>query len=320
MILLAFLVSWALTGVITKHVRSARLMGVDVHKPDRPRIPKIGGLAFTASYSAAMLLNWLMGGGVVELVLVVSPLIAAAIGFLEDVRELNPVVKPLLLLLPGIPVLLLSAYNPYPVIPLVGGIRITLLYPLLVLAAYTVVANAVNSVDVLNGSLVLSTLPVLLLLAAVSWLMGGETPALASLALGASLLGFLRYNWYPARVFSGNVGSNLVAAVITTVAITARIEVITLVALLPHILNEFFIIVSMGGLKSGKAFAARPIRVVRGMIVSSPRLGDPITLVRLITLQNPMGEASVSKRMALLSTYSSILALITYLLGGVRLR
>ncbi len=291
-----------------------------MHKPDRPRLPKIGGLAFTTSYSAVMILSWLMGGGVSGLVLLVSPLISAVIGLIEDVRELNPVVKPLLLLLPGIPVLLFSVYNPYPVIPLVGGIRITLLYPLLVLAAYTIVANAVNSVDVLNGSLVLSTFPVLLLLAAVSWLRGSETSALASLALAAALLGFLRYNWYPAQVFSGNVGSNLVAAVITTVAITARIEVVTLVALLPHILNEFFIIVSMGGLKSGKAFAARPIRVVRGMIVSSPRLGDPITLVRLITLQNPMGEASVSKRMALLSTYSSVLALITYLIGGVRFR
>ncbi|GBC70275.1 putative undecaprenyl-phosphate N-acetylglucosaminyl 1-phosphate transferase [Candidatus Calditenuaceae archaeon HR02] len=320
LVLLSFAASWMLTWVIVKYVRSARLIGVDVHKPDRPRLPKIGGLAFTASYSTVMLLHWLLGGGIVGLVLVVSPLVAAAIGLLEDVRELNPWVKPLLLLLPGIPVLLFSAYIPYPIIPLVGSIRITLLYPLLVLAAYTVVANAVNSVDVLNGSLVLSTLPVLILLAAISWLVGWETPALASLALGASLLGFLRYNWYPARVFSGNIGSNLVAAVITTVAITARLEVVTLVALLPHILNEFFIIVSMGGLKSGKAFAARPIRVVKGMIVSSPRLGDPITLVRLITLQNPMGEAAVSKRIALLSAYSSILALMTYLIGGVRLR
>ncbi|MEM1533627.1 MAG: hypothetical protein QW059_00995 [Nitrososphaerota archaeon] len=317
--LLSFLSSFLLSRAIARNIRSPMLMGVDVHKPNRPHVPKIGGLAFTLGYSAAMILNWFMGGGVAGLVLIVSPIIAAAIGLLEDVKELNPYVKPLLLLLPGIPILILSAYSPYPIIPLLGNIRITIIYPVLMLAAYTVVANAVNSVDVLNGSLALSTLPVLILLAAVSWIEGGLSQALACIVLSASLLGFLRYNWYPARVFSGNIGSNLIAAVITTVAITARIEVVTLVALLPQILNEFFIIVSMGGLKSGKSLAARPIRVVGGMIVSSSKLSDPITLVRLITSQRPMGEADVSKRMALLGVYSSILALITYLIMRVKL-
>ncbi|MCS7145238.1 MAG: hypothetical protein RMJ28_00390 [Nitrososphaerota archaeon] len=317
--LLSFLLSLLLSRIIAEKIRSPRFMGLDVHKPDRPSIPKVGGIAFTAGYSLAMLVHWMLVGGTTELVLLVSPLAAAAIGFLEDLRELNPILKPLLLLLPGVPIILLSAYNPYPFIPLIGGIRITLIYPLLVLAAYTVVANAVNSVDVLNGSLALSVLPVLLLLAGISWLEGALSPMLACLILSAALLGFLRYNWYPAKIFSGNVGSNLVAAVITTVAITARVEVVALVALLPHILNEFLIIVSMGGLKSGKSLTARPIRVVSGMIVSSQRIDDPITFVRLITSQRPMGEAAVSKSMALLSAYSSALALLTYLLGEVTL-
>lgn len=317
LMLFSLILSLILSRALARLIRSPRLLGADVHKPDRPLVPKVGGVAFTVSYSAAMLLNLMIEWSVFSLVLIVSPLIAALLGLLEDVEELNPIIKPILLLLPGVPVLLFAAYNPYPVIPFIGGVRITLLYPLLVLAAYTVVANAVNSVDVLNGSLVLSSLPVLLLLAGLSLLKGSVTPALACLILSASLIGFLKYNWFPAKIFSGNVGSNTVAAVITTVAITARLEVIALIALLPHILNEFLIIVSMGGLKSGKSLASRPIRVVSGMIVSSFRPGDPLTLVRLIASEGPLSESSITKRIALISLYSSTLALLTYLFAEV---
>lgn len=315
----SFLISLFLSKMIASRIRSPRLMGVDVHKPDRPHVPKIGGLGFTTAYSVIMVLSLLMGGGLVELALLVSPLIAAGIGFLEDVRELHPILKPLLLMIPGVPIILLSAYNPYPVIPIVGGIRITLIYPILILAAYTVVANAINSVDVLNGSLALSTVPILFLLAGISWIEGAANATLACLVLTASLLGFLKFNWFPAKIFGGNGGSNLVAAVITTVAITARLEVVTLVALLPHILNEFLIIVSMGGLKSGKSLVSRPINLVSGLIVASRRLTDPLTLVRLITSQRPMSEVAISKSIAVLCIYSSILAAITYLIGRLAL-
>ncbi|MEM0444958.1 MAG: hypothetical protein QXY54_03210 [Nitrososphaerota archaeon] len=311
----SLIISMVLSGLLAHHLRSPRFMGVDVHKPEKPRIPKIGGLALAAAYGVVMLMNMLVGGGSAELVLLVSPLIAAVIGLLEDARELNPLAKPLLLLLPALPVLLLSTYNPYPIIPIIGGVRITLIYPILVLVAYTVVANAINSVDVLNGSLALSALPILLLLAALSWLEGVFGAATACLVLSAALLGFLRYNWYPAKIFGGNVGSNLVAAVVTTVAIVARLEVVTMVALLPHILNEFFIIVSMGGLKSGKSLASRPIEFVSGLIVASRKPSDPLTLVRLIASQRPMSEVAISKSIAVISIYSSLLAAATYLIG-----
>jgi len=309
--------SLTLTRLIAYRLRYPRLMGVDVHKSGRPLVPRVGGLALTASYTASMLIYWILDRGPAALTLLSSPLIAAAVGLVEDLRELNPFVKPILLMLPAIPVIALSTYNPYPAIPFVGGARLTIIYPVLIFAAYTVVANAVNSVDVLNGSLVLSSLPPLILLATISLLEGSVPSGLSSITLAAALLGFLRYNWFPAKVFSGNIGSNLVAAVITTSTITARLEVVTLVALLPHILNEFLIIVSMGGIRSGKSFASRPVRLVRGMLAGGVGVGDPITLVRLLTLAGPLREPEVSKRLGVICSYAAGLAAVTYALGGL---
>jgi UDP-N-acetylglucosamine--dolichyl-phosphate N-acetylglucosaminephosphotransferase len=316
---LCFLFSLLLTHVFSSRVRSRRLIGVDVHKPHRPLVPKIGGVSMLISYSVCVLTLFVWGDGSQRLwILLFSPLIAALIGLIEDVREINPILKPVLLLTPALPTLLFSDYSPYPQLPLVGTVRLTIIYPVLILAAFTVIINAINSVDVLNGSLALSSMPVLVVLTVLSWMRGEALNAIAASTAAASVLGFLRFNWYPARIFAGNCGSNFVGALITSIAITSRLELATLVALLPHILNEYFILVSIGGLRSGKTFTTRPITVVRGLIAASRDPRGPLTLVRLATSSSPMNEAEVSKALGLLAAYSSFLAFVTYLLGGGR--
>ncbi|MEM2269912.1 MAG: hypothetical protein QXP93_03725, partial [Nitrososphaerota archaeon] len=218
--------------------RRLNLLGRDAHKPGKVMVPKIGGLGMAVSYSAAtLLLSQALDS--VTAALLVAPLLSALIGLAEDFRELNPVLKPVLLALPGLVIVALGAYDPHPLIPFVGKARLTLLYPVLLVVSYSVVANAVNSIDVVNGSLALFSLPVLALSIPVSLLAGSpQQVVVAETALLGSLLGFLVYNRYPARTFAGNVGSNLVSTCAVTFAVLGGFEVFLLVALLPAIVNE----------------------------------------------------------------------------------
>ncbi|MEN3048590.1 MAG: hypothetical protein ABDH63_07435 [Candidatus Caldarchaeales archaeon] len=290
------------------------LKGRDVHKPYEVRVPKIGGLGMAAAYTATVLLLALDQPASRLLALTSVPVLSAAFGLLEDFKELNPYVKPLLLTLPGVVVVLLGAYDPHPLLPIVGRVRLTILYPLLLVVAYSVVANAVNSVDVVNGSLALFTVSMSSAFLAALALRGPQDLQVAAAALLGASLGFLYYNWYPARTFSGNVGSNFVASALLTLAIIAGLEVFLLVALLPAILNEAFIIASMGGLKSGKSVVKRPILVLGGVIRDNPDVSAPLTLVRMLAAGGGLDERRASLGIGAVTAFSCALALVTLLL------
>jgi UDP-N-acetylmuramyl pentapeptide phosphotransferase/UDP-N-acetylglucosamine-1-phosphate transferase len=72
--------------------------------------------------------------------------------------------------------------------------------------------NLYNFMDGIDGITGVQTLAIGLGLAAVGWAAGVADPAKAvdpayALALAGAALGFLAWNWYPAKVFLGDVGS-----------------------------------------------------------------------------------------------------------------
>ncbi|MDT7859375.1 MAG: hypothetical protein RRA34_00700 [Candidatus Calditenuis sp.] len=293
--------------------RRLNLLGRDVHKPGNVMVPKIGGLGMAVSYSVTLMLLSPRADAL-TLTLLASPILSAAIGLSEDFRELNPVLKPVLLALPGLVVIALGTYDPHPLIPFVGRARLTVVYPVLLVVAYSVVSNAVNSIDVVNGSLALFSIPIVALSIPVSLALGAPAPVLtAEASLLGSLLGFFVYNRYPARTFGGNVGSNLVSAAMVSFAVLGGFEVFLLVALLPAILNEAVVIASMGGLKSGKEVVKRPVLVIGGLIRDNPDLSAPLTIVRMLSTGGPVNESRVARDIGILSLLSSSLAVVTML-------
>ncbi len=292
------------------------LTGVDLHKLEKPIIPKTGGLAIIVGVAVAVVLYGFLGGDLVLVLAFLLPLLTAGlIGFVEDVRgEINPKLKPLLLIIPGAFLLVLGAYVPRPVLPFIGGTRLYRIYPVMVLAAYPVVCNAVNSLDVLNGSMAFTSLPFFMVSGIIAYLRGDGFILTMSLVMLAALLSFLFYNNYPSKVFAGNSGSLAVGASIASIAIIGRIEVAAIIALLPHIMNEMHVIFSIGGLKSAKTLRSRPIEIVGEMLTASKDRDAPITLTRMITAGVRAGERDVVKALAILTIFTAVLALLTDLL------
>ncbi|MEM4303240.1 MAG: hypothetical protein QXQ70_05020 [Candidatus Caldarchaeum sp.] len=300
--------------------RKTGCMGMDVHKTPAYPVPKLGGLSIMAgTYAGLGFLSLALNQTTLVAAFYSSTLVAGLIGLFEDFRELNPVLKPLLLTAAGIPVLLTGVYTPNPVLPFVGTTRLTIIYPLLVFAGFAVVCNAVNSIDVLNGSMGYTSLAVLIPLSLVSFLEGRLEILAICIILAVSLAVFLTQNSFPAKVFAGNVGSLYVGAALTFIAITGRIEVVTIVALMPQIMNEFHIIYSLRGFKSAKTSSARPVVIYSGMIKASVEANAPITLLRMLAADRGVTERQAVARLTLLSLYSALLSVITYFLfiGGV---
>ncbi len=79
--------------------------------------------------------------------------------------------------------------------------------------------NAVNLSDGLDGLAAGTSLLSLALIAIFSLLHGGNATALVALTLIGGLMGFLRYNTFPARIFMGDTGSQFLGYMVACLAI-----------------------------------------------------------------------------------------------------
>ncbi len=316
----AFVVTYLTIPPLAALLKRRSIVGIDIHKLDRPKIPEMCGLSVIAGIAAGMLSLELLGGPSREIVaFLATVLIAGAIGAIDDIRPLGPKLKPALTALAAIPILLLGTYNPHPVFPLVGAFRLTIIYPILILFAIAVPANAVNMLDVFNGSMS-GTLTIVSLTLAVVLAVSGKTTAVGlALALFGSLLAFYLFNRYPARVFGGDTGSLAVGAAVGALAVIGRIELVTIVAIAPYIMNSFYGLASIGRLYERREIKPRPVKLRSdGMLEATTDKRAPVTLTRLILAEGPMREQQIVRVMLLLTVLSSAMALLASLLVGVQ--
>ena len=156
--------------------------------------PRGGGVAFVlvGSIGVAWLGSWLP--------LLCLPL--ALVGFLDDSHNLPAALRYGVQVATAVVLLLISPWH----LPSIG-----LLPWLLLLIAGTAVINFTNFMDGLDG-LVAGCMAVLFSVAAFTGM-----PALWPLV--GALLGFLLWNWSPAKVFMGDVGSTFLGAVFAGVVL-----------------------------------------------------------------------------------------------------
>lgn len=309
----AFVTSY-LTPVIAQRMAKTGIMGIDVHKLDKPKIPERCGLSILIGLIAASLVvmaafpSFLTVASSFLLVVLLTGLI----GFFDDHGVIGPRLKPLLTAMAGLPIILLGTFDPHPLLPIVGKTRLTIIYPLLIFFAIAVPANAVNMMDPLNGVMSGTCSIVSFLLLVCLVFLGRWDAAFLCAGLFGCLLAFYRYNRFPSKVFSGNVGSLTVGAAIGAIVVIGRLEAIGVVALMPHIMNAFYGLASVGRLFERKEIVSRPIRVLSdGRLAASSDPEAPITLTRTILAEGPKKEEEIVNVFLLLTAFSCLLALIT---------
>lgn len=104
-----------------------------------------------------------------------------------------------------------------------------LFYIPLVIFFYACTTNAVNLTDGLDGLAATVTILVMVFFTIVSFCYGKYPLAIFCGIVSGSLLGFLRYNTYPARIIMGDTGALALGGTIATVAVILKIPLIVVV-------------------------------------------------------------------------------------------
>jgi len=202
-----------------------------VDRPDKRKIhrhtmPRLGGLAVFIGFAAAAALllpdprltGLLLGGTLILL-----------LGLLDDTRGLSPKVK---LLGQGVAAAVVVAFgiridfinNPFNGYLYLGAFSIP--FTILWIVAIT---NAINLIDGLDGLASGVSAIVLVTFAVIAHQIGQSTVSLLALALVGAILGFLRYNFYPAKIFLGDCGSMFLGFMIAVLAVFGLLKGLTVV-------------------------------------------------------------------------------------------
>lgn len=321
--IVTFLATFIATPAVAKLMRRRGVTGEDVHKLSKVKIPEMCGLAILFGLTIGMTAYVALRPSAIReaVAFLGTVLITGGIGIVDDLRPLGARVKPLLTAVACLPILILGTYVPDPVIPLIGPVRLTLVYPIIIPIAIAITSNSVNMMDIMNGSMP-GTVAIIAAAATAVLLISGDLQT-ASLAAGllAAMLAFYYFNRFPSRVFDGDTGSLAVGAALGALAILGRIETVMVVAMIPHIMNAFYGLASVGGLHERREIHQRPIRLLdNGLLKANTEKGAPVTVARLILAEGPLGEKDIVKGMMILTAVSSCLALLTYwIMVAVRL-
>lgn len=303
--------------VIRLHYRRG-LVGRDMHKKNKPIVAEAGGLSILVISLLLLVVVSIITEPRHILPYILALLCIGLAGYADDLRVLDARTKTLLPVVAGLPIIVFSAYVPKPYVPLIGPTRLTILYPVLMLALLAVVTNATNMADTHNGvvpstSLIIGSAMLVAALYAYSrgvneyWSLLLYAPVLGSIA------GYLPYNWYPARTFNGDTGSLYIGAALGILAIASRTEVVLVTAMMPYIVNGFHSLLSIGGLLERREIKIRPVILDENneTIIANKDPQAPMTMVNLLTLKTPLREKEILVAYILLTLISSILAIIT---------
>lgn len=198
----------ALATVALAALLSAGLLGLLLpllqrRLPDHPNARSAHGQTTPRGGGVAFVLVGVLWG------LPITPLLCtplALVGLLDDRCDLSSGLRYLAQLLTAMALLAAAA------LPVVSGGLLGVLAGLVIVVAITATINFVNFMDGLDG-LVASSLAVFFTVAALSLGAAWLWP------LVGALLGFLAWNWNPARVFMGDAGSTFLGAVMASVVL-----------------------------------------------------------------------------------------------------
>ncbi len=257
-----FVVSFAVAFVVVRYLIAgfarAGIVGKDVHKPGNPEVPEMGGLALVAGFVSGILLTvafvtfWhplpqvdlISLFAALAVVLIVTP-----IGIVDDLIGIHQLTKTLLPLAAALPLSVVRAGVPVMILPFFGKVNLGAFYPLvLVPIGITGAANAVNMLAGFNGLEVGMGIMAMGSLAIIAAELHAFTSLVILLAGIGAALGIFYFNWYPARVFIGDVGTLSLGTIIASSVIIGNFEWAGVTVIVPYALD--FVIKAVNGFPS----------------------------------------------------------------------
>jgi UDP-N-acetylglucosamine--dolichyl-phosphate N-acetylglucosaminephosphotransferase len=268
-ILISFVTTFFVTPFFIKFLYLAGIVGLDLQKRGRPKLASSGGVCVAFGILAGLLgyigLHTFVQGSEIDVIPLLavtsSILIVMFVGLLDDLNVKSRAVKtkegynirvgfpqwikPLLTLPAAIPLMVVRAGETTMAIPLVGKVQFGIFYPLLLIPIGMVGAsNVVNLLAGFNGLEAGMGIVYFLGLGIFGLLHRSAGPdvlngSVVFLTAFAALAGFIRYNWYPAKILPGDSLTYLLGSTVAAGVIVGNMERSGILVMLPFII-EFF--------------------------------------------------------------------------------
>ncbi len=272
-------------------------------------LPIMGGLMVGALLSIGLETFGIVSFGMeTELVIacLATILITSIIGIIDDLLLLNQKIKALLPIFASLPLVAVRAGVTYMEIPFFGEVDFGILYPLILIPiAITGAANATNMLAGFNGIEAGLGVVMCSTVAVIAIAFGRVEAAIISLSMLGALLAFLKYNWNPAKILIGDVGTLSIGAVIASSVILGNIEQAGAILIAPFFFELY--------LKARGKFQAQSWCKVEDDLLVCPQRSEIYGLGRLVmNLRGGVTETSLVLHILAFEMVFAVFALYSY--------
>jgi len=244
---ISFLVTYVLTPYWINAAHRIKLTGKDMNKYVKPEVAEMGGITVIAGFLSGVLLYialitfyFRQETNLIYILATISTvLVILTIGILDDLLEwkigLKKWQKPLLTTAAALPMMVVNAGQTAINLPFFGNLDFGILYPLLIIPmGITGAANGFNMLAGYNGLEAGMGVVILAAMGIIAWQVNLGWVGIIAFCMAFALLAFLKYNWYPAKIFPGDSLTYSVGAAIACIAILANEEKIALLLFIPY--------------------------------------------------------------------------------------
>lgn len=215
----AFAVAAAVAALAVPPISRVAVLFRAVDLPDprkhhgTPR-PRLGGVALALGIAGGVLAALRVGGTGLDTMargearqVVLAGLVVLGLGIVDDFRRVPVLLKFFFQLVAALLIVGLGWYVRGFFVPGHGWIGLGIFGPILTVVWLVGITNAINLLDGLDALAGGVVAIISLSLMCFAILRSEAGPMVVTAAIAGSCLGFLRYNWEPARIFMGDSGS-----------------------------------------------------------------------------------------------------------------
>jgi len=230
-LLSAFVIAFVLMPLVIK-------LAYIVKAVDRPEsrkvhahnMPRLGGMAIFISFLLGISILGLYRGPFTGIIL--GSCLIFLVGMLDDILQISAWIKLVGQIAAAVTAVYFGVVVNFVTNPFDGMLNLGLFSIPLTILWIVGITNAINLIDGLDGLAAGVSAIAAATMGIIAFMQGQLEVGLASLVLVAAVLGFLPYNFHPARTFMGDGGSNFLGFILACLATMGTAKSAALISLL----------------------------------------------------------------------------------------
>jgi UDP-N-acetylglucosamine--dolichyl-phosphate N-acetylglucosaminephosphotransferase len=220
-----------------RRIVSQKFLGTDMNKFNKPKIAELGGvivfLGFIIGIFSAIFLSTYFNVFAINLPFLLASFSTIAIivfvGFIDDIigwkKGIRQWQHALFPIIAALPLMAISIGKTSMNIPLLGNIEFGIFYSILIIPiAITGASNAFNMLAGFNGLEAGQGILLTLTLTIIAFFSGQVTAMILGISMIGALLAFLKFNWFPAKIFGGDALTLMIGANLAIMSILGNMQ------------------------------------------------------------------------------------------------